>query len=244
MGYLGLVSVSFRELSPKDIIKITKNAGLDAVEWGGDIHVPAGDTFVADEVGRLTREAGLSVAEYGSYYRAGVSSPEDIDAVVASARALGTNTVRFWAYNKSSLEVTESEYERVVCDITRICRAYPDICFCTECHNSTLTDDYRANLQILRDVDRPNLAAFWQPNQYKSFEYNLESARALSPYIKAAHVFAWEGDDRLPLSAHKDRWIEYLRAFEGREVDLMLEFMHDNSPASLSDAARSLFEMI
>ena len=35
----GLVSISFRNESPKAIIDASKAAGLRAIEWGGDVHV-------------------------------------------------------------------------------------------------------------------------------------------------------------------------------------------------------------
>ena len=39
----GLTSVTFRKLDPLQVIQLTKSAGLQSIEWGGDIHVPAGD---------------------------------------------------------------------------------------------------------------------------------------------------------------------------------------------------------
>ena len=39
----GMTSVTFRKKSAEDVIAIVKEAGLDGIEWGGDIHVPAGD---------------------------------------------------------------------------------------------------------------------------------------------------------------------------------------------------------
>ena len=245
----GLVSVSFRGLDRNKIIELTKESGLAAIEWGGDIHVPAGEIEAAHITGEQTRENKLEVVEYGSYYRIGVTDPDEIHRVASSARALGTHTVRVWAYNKGSADVTADEYEMSVADARRICAIYPDLTFCTECHNNTLTDDYYANLRLLKDVNMPNFAAFWQPNQYKSHEYNLESVRAIAPYVKAIHVFAWEENTKHPLAHHRDRWIEYLRAFaeccdENANVALMLEFMHDNAPESLPAAAKTLKEIV
>ena len=244
----GLVSVSFRPLSAEEIIKITKNAGLDAIEWGGDLHVPAGDLDAARAVAEKTRAAGLLMPEYGSYYRLGVSAPEEIDGVAACTRALETDTVRVWAFSKGSVNVTAEEYRRTVADAKRICAAYPDLRFCTECHNNTLTDDYRANLRLIEDVAMENFGAFWQPNQYRSHAYNLESARALAPYTHALHVFAWEGNEKYPLAFHRDRWKEYLDIFaekaRAENVNLMLEFMHDNDPKSLGETARTLRSFI
>lgn len=244
---IGLVSVSFRGLDAEKIIEIAKNAGLSAIEWGGDLHVPSGRADIARSVGEMTRAAGLRVAEYGSYYRLGVSAPEEIDAVVASAVALGTDTVRVWAHNKGSENISESEYAAAVEDAKRICRRYPDVTFCTECHNNTVTDDYGANLRFLSDVDMPNFAAFWQPNQLKGHEYDLESVACLAPYVRAAHVFAWEGEKRFPLEHHRLRWEAYLDALMtngGREVSLMLEFMHDDDPETLAVEARRLRDIV
>lgn len=63
----GLVSISFRALSVGDIIGITTCAGLEAVEWGSDVHVPAGDIAAAEAAKKKTGAAGLSMPEYGSY---------------------------------------------------------------------------------------------------------------------------------------------------------------------------------
>lgn len=65
----GLVSVTFRNLAIKEIVKIVVEAGLDGIEWGGDIHVPHGDLQVAKQTMRMTEDAGLTVTAYGSYYR-------------------------------------------------------------------------------------------------------------------------------------------------------------------------------
>lgn len=242
---LGLVSVSFRGLTPIEIVRISNGAGLSAIEWGGDVHVPAGRVSLARDVREMTLGEGLSIPEYGSYYRLGASAPEEIGGVAECARALGTDTVRVWAYNKGSREVSEEEYRRAVSDAKRICALYPDLTFCTECHNNTLTDDYNANLRLLADVDMPNFAAFWQPNQFKSHEYNLRSLCALSPFVRAVHVFAWEGNEHYPLLRHLERWREYLDLLprDGR-VSLMLEFMHDGSPDSLPETAETLRRIV
>ena len=240
----GLVSISFRKLSSDEIIDITKNANLSAIEWGGDVHVPAGKTDIAAAVGAKTSQAGLLIPEYGSYYRLGVSEPEEIDGVAVCARALKTDTVRIWAHNKGSEAATEEEYSRAVQDAKRICARYPDLTFCTECHNYTLTDDYKSNLRLIEDVNMPNFGAFWQPNQFKSFEYNLESARALAPFVKSVHVFSWEGKTAYPLAYHDEKWKKYLSVFAERgssdRIYAMLEFMHDGSPGSLCKTAEEL----
>ncbi len=238
----GLVSISFRSLSPEELLALARTAGLDSVEWGGDVHVPAGDLARAEEVRALTRAAHMLPYSYGSYYKIGASDPADFARVLASADALGADVIRVWAYDHGSQETDEDTYRTVVKDAQRICDASRDKTVCLECHNLTLTDDYHAALRFMRDVARPNLATYWQPNQYRSHAYNCEAAEALAPLCHSVHVFSWEGDTRLPLAAHASRWQEYISIIrrEKPDVPFMLEFMHDDNPASLAEAAETL----
>ena len=243
----GLVSISFRSLSPEEIIRIAKDAGLAAIEWGGDVHVPMGDVETAKKVGEMTRAAGLDIPEYGSYYRIGFSAPEDFAKVAACAHALNTPCIRVWAYNKNPDEIAPDTYQAIVQDARRICASVPDRLVCLECHNDTLTSNYQAALKFLRDVDCPNLQMFWQPNQYLSHEENLTACRALLPYIQRVHTFSWEGKERYPLARHASRWQEYmdiLKDTPNPHMPLMLEFMHDNQPQTLPETAKTLLEWI
>ena len=40
----GLVSISFRKKTPLELIKASKESGLEYIEWGGDVHIPMGNT--------------------------------------------------------------------------------------------------------------------------------------------------------------------------------------------------------
>lgn len=239
----GLVSVSFRGLSPESIIEITKSSHLRAIEWGGDIHVPAGNIELAKSVRSKTEAAGLCVCEYGSYYRLGKSDRSLKEHVIASARALGADKVRLWAFDKNRSSTTDEEYRSIVQDAQEICDMGKDLIFCLECHNNTLTEDHRDTLEFLKDVGRDNLRMFWQPNQFRDHEYNLDSLSKLLPYVHSVHVFSWEKDKKLPLEAHEDRWLEYLSILKSSHRDkiyLMLEFMHDGSKDSLKHTASVL----
>src|SRR3954469_7051647 len=102
----GLVSVTFRPLSPQHVVELVRQAKLDAIEWGGDIHVPHGDVAAAREVWTMTLDAGLAVAAYGSYYRAGVSETDGLPfaRVLETAVQLAAPTIRVWAGSKASGE--------------------------------------------------------------------------------------------------------------------------------------------
>ena len=53
----GLVSVTFRDKTPEEIISTVKQCGLEGIEWGGDVHVLPGDVSRAREIRHLTEQA-------------------------------------------------------------------------------------------------------------------------------------------------------------------------------------------
>lgn len=236
----GLVSISFRKLSYKEIIDITAESGLSAIEWGGDVHVPLGELDIADKVRLATAERGLTVPEYGSYYVISKSGAEKAQAAISSARALGTRVIRVWASDKNRSAMSDEEYLAAVEDAKMLCDSAPDLTFCLECHNHSITEDYRDAAAYIADVGRANFKTFWQPNQFRDHSYNTEALEALLPSVVSVHVFSWEGNAHYPLDHHAERWADYLAILKRSDADkihLMLEFMHDNSQASLKNTA-------
>src|SRR4051812_32305936 len=75
----GLCSVTLRRLAVPEVLAAAAAAGLECIEWGGDIHVPPGDSALARQVGAATADAGLQVASYGSYFRAGPETLTDFE---------------------------------------------------------------------------------------------------------------------------------------------------------------------
>lgn len=85
----GLVSVTFRQLPADEVAEVAAKAGLAAIEWGGDVHVPLGNLVAAQRVKALSEVHGLEIAAYGSYLRAGSVDREEMRSAVATAEALG-----------------------------------------------------------------------------------------------------------------------------------------------------------
>ncbi len=238
----GLVSVTFRQLSPSEIVALAVRAGLDAVEWGGDVHVPPDDATKAAEVGRLTRESGLRVASYGSYYRVGEGQP--FEPILAAAQALGAPSIRVWSGAVSSASATEADRERVAADFARIAdlAAKEKIAVACEFHDGTLTDDAPSVLAMLGRVGRPNVHSYWQPRHGKPVGTGLEEIASLAPVLSNLHVFQWwpTAAERHPLAEGKDRWRAFLQAAAKVPGDrfALMEFVLGDSPDQfLADAA-------
>ena len=241
MAKSGIVSISFRKYSPKEILSFAKDSGLSYVEWGGDVHVPHGDIKTATEIKALTDSYGLASAEYGSYYAISQSEPELFSAVAKTARTLGTNIIRVWpGKGTPSDSLTNEKYEEFVADAKRICDLAPDMTIALECHPNSLTDEYHTALKFISDVGKDNLKMLWQPNQYRPLDYNLDSIKALMPYIVGVHVFSWVRNARLPLKEGEASWKKYIELLSEKDLFYMLEFMHDDNIETLKETAAVL----
>ena len=175
----GLVSVTFRDKTPEEIISAVKQCGLEGIEWGGDVHVLPGDVSRAREIRHLTEQAGLAVWAYGSYFEAGEQTPDLFPPVLESAKALGAPCIRIWAGTRGSAQADPEYVQRVISCTQAICdmasTAGIDICY--EYHPNTLTDNCDSAAQTLRSVARDNLHLYWQPNSRLSQAENLHALR-------------------------------------------------------------------
>lgn len=240
---IGLTSVTFRQKGIDEIIELAVQAGLTGIEWGGDLHVPAGEVETARQVRRKCMEQGLSILSYGSYYRAGPQ--EDFSPALAAARELGAPVIRIWAGNTQPDQVSQEEFARLVRTIQSAAdQAAPfGIALGLEYHRGTMTQTKEGALRLLQAVDRPNLCTYWQPNPDISLEEQLEEIRLLSPWLRAFHVFYWTaGNLRHPLSRGMEQWKAYLEQAErqGAQPDLILEFVQDDREQAFLEDARTL----
>ncbi len=258
----GLVSISFRKLDVCEIIRKTKESGLEYIEWGGDVHIPMGNVKLARKVRRLMHGAGLKSASYGSYfgliYHCGEHPPLPFKKVLKTAKALGAKTVRVWLgwpccgckKGKKDTYVCQNQYCKSVSLTRDLCNQAKKygLTLSIECHFATLTDDYHDTLKFIKAVNCDNLRLYWQPNHSKSFEYNLEALKALIPYVSNVHVFNWEKDStKHPLAEGVKEWQSYLEVLsDGNEKERIcfLEFMHDGEISSLSKEAQTLYSLL
>lgn len=246
MFYPGLVSISFRSLTPKEVISVCRGAQLDRVEWGTDSHTKT--PLDAETVYEMGSAAGVLPCSCGSYYKLGFSPRESFPTLLKIAKNLHTDLIRIWGGNHGSADLTARDTAALAKEAHELATMADaeGITLALECHPNTLTDRYEAELAFLESVDHPRLATYWQPNQFESRSYNLEAAEALAPFTKMIHVYAWSATERFPLSSDREIWSEYLSVFQkaGGDYGTLLEFMPDDDPATLPREAAVLREII
>lgn len=245
----GLVSVTFRNLPPLEIVRLVAVSGLEAIEWGGDVHVPHGDLAQARAVRQMTEDAGLVVAAYGSYYRVGASEAEGLafESVLATAVELGAPTARVWAGRKGSHEADDAYRAAVAEDSRRIAAmaASEGMTISFEFHGGTLTDSGASAVALLKAVGHEAVRCYWQPAVGASDPERLASLHDVLPYLSNLHVFHWgPKGERYPLRDGGALWRAAFGTVAAQASSTthfaLLEFVEADSPETFARDAATL----
>ena len=241
----GLVSATFKGLSVRQVLEIARNAGLNAIEWSENHHIPAGDEAFASTVRDLTLDFGLEIAGYGSYFRLGQGM--DILPSLRTAKALGAHQMRIWAGAKSSADVSPEERKGLENELSGVCRISEDmgVVLNLEWHKNTLTDTNESGLALLQVIDSPNLRTLWQPTMALSETEREEGLKMILPYLSYMHVYHWDKSGRRPLEEGREQWGRYFNVLdENKDYYALLEFVKDDSEEQFYKDADVLKEML
>ena len=243
----GMVSVTFRQFDVDEVIRRTKEAGLMAIEWGGDVHVPHGDLDKARYTADKMRENGLEIASYGSYYRA--LEDETFEDILATAKALGAPNIRIWAGEREPQDCDREQRARTVQRIRDAARmaARENITVSTEYHGGTLTVMQDSAVALLKEAEEPNLYTYWQPLGDRPWGEHEGQVIELLQLGKLTnlHVYKWQKYERFPLEQGEARWETFLRP-AARDTAMhyaLLEFVKDDDPDQFSRDAATLQSM-
>jgi len=246
MLHSGLCSITFRQLSVDALIELCVEAGIDGIEWGGDVHLPPGDLALAESVKDRTQNAGLSVCAYGSYHRCDDAS-DPFSEVLESADALGAPVIRVWAGNRDSTEASQAYRDEVAEHLRRavIAARELDITIALEYHGGTLTDTQASAQRLLKEVGLADLRLYWQPRSGGIFEEDLVELDAALPHLSHVHCFHWGTDgwkDRRALLDGTKQWSAYLAKVNTLEEDrfVILEFVKEDAPEQFLEDAKVL----
>lgn len=242
---IGLTSVTFRKLSAERIISLCAEAGLQAIEWGGDIHVLPGDMERAAELAQKTKDAGLKVSSYGSYYKVGIDPIGDFEIILATAKALGAPLIRVWCGNKGSENTTEQETIIYINQLRQMCEIAlkQNVFVACEYHNDTYNDSSECALKLIKGVDMPNFKTYWQTIAYT--EEDLASLIRLKKHIAVAHVFTWDKNyNRFPLEKNGRLWQEYINELKDESVNFIIEFVKNDSEKQFLKDAKFLKKLV
>ncbi|MGZ4710554.1 MAG: TIM barrel protein, partial [Acidimicrobiales bacterium] len=161
----GLCSVTLRAQTVAEVAALAATAGLTAIEWGGDVHVPAGDDLAAAEARRCAEDAGLTVVSYGSYLSCTPNVDRHVGPVLDTTEALGTRAVRVWCPPGIEPGARAEDRAAVADAVAAVAVAAEGrgIDVYLEFHGGTITATAASTVALLDAVDAPNLFTAWQP---------------------------------------------------------------------------------
>jgi len=255
----GICSVTFREAGIEEIANLAKLAELDAIEWGGDVHVKPGDMAAAGIARKATLDAGLEVCSYGSYYRVlNEKEKQDFEPVLESALALGADTIRIWPGDRPSETAGESYWKKFIEKLHKDLDAATaaGVRLALEFHVNSLSDSNAAAQRLLDEANHPNLYTYWQPIYWLAdSDYRFQGLEKLGNRVLNLHVFNWlfhpikgswaENIERRPLEEAAEEWKRFLSVKLSQEPSFaLLEFVQDDDVGQFLEDARILHQWV
>ncbi|QDY69213.1 sugar phosphate isomerase/epimerase family protein [Qingshengfaniella alkalisoli] len=250
----GLCSVTFRHLSPDEIIALCADTGIEAIEWGMDLHLPPGDIAHARKIGRRCAGAGIALPTVGSYVRCEDNNPDELKPVLESANAVGARSVRIWAGTAGSAEISAEHRARTIDTIRDYCDLAQDagLVLSLEYHGNTLTDTLQSTLDTLATVNHPALTSYWQPRKAGPIEKAMIEVESLHEYLSHIHCFHWESyQNRYALSDGRNYWKTLFThlaniAMAGPDETrwAFLEFVRGDDPDQFREDAATLIALL
>ncbi|KRE98419.1 hypothetical protein ASG89_05265 [Paenibacillus sp. Soil766] len=247
----GIVSVTFREQSALEILELSSQCGLKAIEWSENAHVHPGDEVGANNLYLRTIDCGMKIAAYGSYFRLLANQhPEQVfRESLRAAKALRAPLIRIWAGTLPS-STADSEYAaRLAKEAKQIAEiaAAEGIKVALEWHRGTLTDTNQSSMHLLEEADHANLYCLWQPTPELSINERCEGLHELAARKKLLnlHAYYWEGDTRRPFAEGIHEWSHYLSQIDSHEDRyILMEFVMGNTVEQFRSDAAALTQLL
>ncbi len=185
---IGFTTTTFRQIKNLEkIVRLAKEAHVNCIEWGGDIHVR--NIEDAKKAKSLCDSYNISICSYASYYRAGCKDKGQWKDICEIASVLGAKAIRIWLGTKDSEKTDEITYNNIKEDVIDMCAVAEKygLIVCPECHDNTFNNNTDAFLRIRNDINKDNFRTYFQ-SRYKKKLYDLDRIERTLPYIETVHI--------------------------------------------------------
>ena len=244
---IGMTSLTLRNHSVEDVVRLAKEAGISCIEWGvSDGHVILCDKERADEIIKLSEEYGVEIASLGSYCR--MENKEDCDMAVETAVLLKAPVIRIWAGTRSPAKC-DDEYRKLIVENTVYMADKAKehgIILGFEYHPFTLTENCDDAMWLIEAVNKENVRLYWQPDRALSAEENVRdrdrTRKASSGIMHIQNYVADVGYGML--SSIEDLLDAFYTDIKDESYKLMIEFVKDGSIENLNEDAKTLRKIL
>lgn len=239
---IGLASVTFRQKSAEEVVRIAKENNVPYIEWGADVHVK--DVKEAESAKKICDDSGIKISSYGSYYRVGSCKKNEWKNICEIAHRMSAESVRVWLGTSDSEKTSKEEYEKLLRDARDMCDVASgyNLIISAECHDNTFNNNTDAYLKFINDLQRENFRTYFQ-SRYVKFEYDMDRIDRTIDHILNVHVsyrdLIKEQRFRKKDKKYIDKILEKLisKNFDGI---VMIEFTNLSSEKSFSGDVKKL----
>lgn len=184
---IGLCSVTFRKKTINEVVELAKKAGVDYIEWGGDVHVKTlSDAIKAKE---LCDKENIKISSYGSYFNSSNYDEAKWREVCEISKAMEASSIRIWLGKKDSEKTSAEEYRTLLKNTARMCDVASEygLLVCPECHGNTYNNNTDAFIGFLNELCKDNFKTYFQ-SRYFRMQYDLDRIDRTYSYIENVHV--------------------------------------------------------
>lgn len=244
---IGMTTVTFRTKNVEEIIRISKKAGIDGLEWAeGEEHIVSQDKAGIEAVKKLSKENNLEIFSYGSYCR--MTDKEECAKAVETAAILGAPIIRVWAGKKGS-QLCEREYYAAIVENSKYMAKLAKkegIRIDFEYHPKTLTDNDDEAILLIERIGMDNVGLYWQTNCAASFEENAASFEKIRPYMfRNIHINTGvPGKGFLNISEVYEQMHGYFNPHKSENYNLIIEFVKDGTEDNFIKDVQALKRII
>lgn len=239
---IGLASVTFRQKTAEEIVRIAKDNGVSFIEWGADVHVKNVDD--AKKVKNLCEENNIKISSYGSYYRVGRNNKTEWEEICKTASEMCAKSVRVWLGEKDSQKYSEDEYKNLLGDAEFMCDVAEkyNLEISAECHDNTFNNNTDAFLKFKDDLKRDCFKTYFQ-SRYTKMQYDLDRIDRTFCFVDNVHV-SYRDLVKEQLFKKKDKkYIDKLiEKLQSKNFDgiVMIEFTKSDSEKNFSEDVKKL----
>lgn len=246
MYNLGFTTVTFRELSRREICEAATENNIKNLEWGGDVHIPPEDSKALSEALSLQKEFGINCLSYGSYYRLGMKDYDAWEKITDTASSLGAAVIRIWMGSKSSRDTDETLFYEMLEETKVLAKTAEEknLTVAFEFHKGTYNDGGEASLRFLNALALGNVKTYWQPMSTKA---DAENLKAVLPYLVGVHIFQWNfNGKRYALKRGKRKWKRFFEIVResGSPMNYIMEFVKNDCPRQFTKDAKTLKKLL
>ncbi len=237
---IGLTSTTFRQIkSLEKIVNIAVQAGVDCIEWGGDIHVT--DVESAQRAKQLCLDAGIEISSYGSYYRVGSGKTDEWKRICEIVHTMGAKIIRVWLGEKGSEETDNIYYKKILNDLIEICKIADEygLTVSPECHTYTFNDNTEKFIKISKEFKKntnlSNFKTYFQSKyKTKNIAYDFDRIEKTLNEIEIVHISYSERMREQAFSKKNRKYVpQLLKKLKetGYDKIILIEYTYFASPA-------------